>query len=170
MPEIPDFIKKRMQDRLEYGTEEFVARRILRAAGVVGKGPVAELRAHFFDKYEDPTPFDMATYLLGRKMVLMDPKFRAVAVKKKSEAEEEYLLHPERDDGLVLFARYGDSGSVVYATIDKLTVPMVFIPPYRVFAEAPDDMVRLEQEIEPFCRSFHIGDVAQDILHGRLPV
>lgn len=171
MPDVPDFIRKRMEERLDYGTEEFVGRRVLRAAGIVGKEAVKELRSNFFtDEDSDPTLFSMASFLLEKALPVMQLKVRAAALKRYKDLHDEFRVHPLRREGLMMLARVGDGSAFALFSIEKMALLTMMRPPYRVFDEDEEDQVLIEQELETFCRSLSIGDVAQDILHGRLRV
>lgn len=173
MPNIPDFIKKRMDERLDYGTEEFVARRVLRAGGIVGKQAVKELRSFFFGRYEDPTLFIMATFLLTRRMVFHDLRVEAGGFKTKKQARDAYLDAPDFGDDLMVLARCGNHGAYAYLYMEGYPVIDTLLPPYTVLARrvAEDgEKLLIEQDLETFCEGIGVKNAVEDILHERLRV
>ena len=165
MPDVPDFIRERMDARLEYGTEEFVARRVLRGAGIVGKGPTSELRKNFAAK--DVTLFDMAKFLILARLDHLEPLVLADSAKSLKEARAQAASHPKRDKFLILLMRVKEKATVMMS-VDKQWLLTLFEPPYTVPSTGRDGEVMFEQDAETFARTIGVDSAAKDILHGRL--
>lgn len=171
MPEIPEFIKKRMEDRIDHGTEEFVSRRVLRAGGVVGKQAVSRLRGFFFHKHEDPTMFDMARFLLTQRLCFLDVRVEAERCKTKKQAREAFLTAPQFEDSLILLARTGEHGAFAYFPMEGYAMVDTLRPPYTVLSKSKEEEhLFVEQDLESFCESVGVKNAVEDILHERLRI
>jgi len=169
MPKPPDSVIKRMNDRLNYKDEEYVARRVLRAAGYPGK-PFELMNEVTFDG-DDPTFYDLAIKLIQHALRDVDLGILQHSADNIADARAFFDNNPYRGKRrhMLILCRIADNDLALFG-IDKEWLLNLMKPPYSVVKELDDGMVLIEQRIEPLAASLGVKDVAQDILSGRLSI
>lgn len=170
MPKMPDEIKRRMNDRLNYKDEEFVARRVLRAAGYPGKQAFDLMKEVTFEG-DDPTLYDLALKLLARSLRDVDVGILQHTADNMGDALRFFDSNPYREKRrhMLILCRVADNDVALFG-IEKSWLLNLIKPPYSVVKELGDDMVLLEQRIEPLAESLGVKDIAANILSGRLSI
>lgn len=170
MPAIPDKIQQRMMDRIAYGDEEFVARRVLRAAGLSGKKKAYEVMNLITFAGEDPTMYDLAEKLIAASSKDIDLAILQHSTSSITKAREDFEHNPYLGQrrNMLMLCRLPSGSSIALLSAEREWLLTLFKPPFTVSKDLGDGLVLFEQGIEELCTTLGVADIVEDILSGRL--